>query len=44
VEWQPRRNLAISSQFGGQGETSLSIRWRRESRDPGQRADRRPNR
>jgi len=44
VEWQPRRNLAISSQFGGQGDTSLSIRWRRESRDPGQRADRRPNR
>ncbi len=44
VEWQPRRNLAISSQFGGQGDTSLSIRWRRESREPGQRADRRPNR
>ncbi len=44
VEWQPRRNLAISSQFGGQGDTSLSIRWRRESREAGQRADRRPNR
>jgi translocation and assembly module TamB len=44
VEWQPRRNLAISSQFGGQGDSSLSIRWRRESREPGQRADRRPNR
>jgi len=44
VEWQPRRNLALSSQFGGQGDTSLSIRWRRESREPGQRSDRRPNR
>ena len=44
VEWQPRRNLAISSQFGGQGDTSLSIRWRRESREAGQRTDRRPNR
>lgn len=44
VEWQPRRNIAVSSQFGGQGDTSLSIRWRRESRDPGDRRDRRPNR
>jgi len=44
VEYQPRRNLALSSQFGGQGDTSLSIRWRRESRDPGERQDRRPNR
>lgn len=44
VEWQPRRNIAVASQFGGQGDTSLSIRWRRESRDPGQRRDRRPNR
>ena len=41
VEWQPRRNIAISSQFGGQGDTSLSIRWRRQSREAG---DRRPNR
>ena len=41
VEWQPRRNVAIASQFGGQGQTSLSIRWRHESREAG---DRRPNR
>ena len=44
VEWQVRRNLSLSSQFGGTGDTSLSIRWRRESREPGQRQDRRPNR
>jgi translocation and assembly module TamB len=44
VEYQPRRNLALSSQFGGQGDTSLSIRWRRESREAGDRRDRRPNR
>ncbi|WP_333591012.1 translocation/assembly module TamB domain-containing protein [Brevundimonas sp.] len=45
VEWQVRRNLAISSKFGGQGEASLSIRWRRSSRPPGARDDdRRQNR
>lgn len=44
VEWQVRRNLAVSSQFGGQGDASLSIRWRRESRRPGEPVDRRPNR
>lgn len=45
VEWQVRRNLAISSKFGGQGEASLSIRWRKSSRPPGARSDdRRPNR
>ncbi|MDQ7813244.1 translocation/assembly module TamB domain-containing protein, partial [Brevundimonas sp.] len=45
VEWQVRRNLTISSKFGGQGEASLSIRWRRQSRQPGaDREDRRPNR
>lgn len=44
VEWQPRRNIAVASQFGGQGDTSLSIRWRRESRPPGEQRDRRPNR
>lgn len=44
VEWQVRRNLAISSKFGGQGDASLSIRWRRTSRPPGARSDdRRPN-
>lgn len=45
VEWQVRRNLAVSSKFGGQGDASLSIRWRRQSRVPGATAtDRRPNR
>ncbi|HRJ64430.1 MAG TPA: hypothetical protein PLR59_08775, partial [Brevundimonas sp.] len=45
VEWQVRRNLTVSSKFGGQGEASLSIRWRRQSREPGAgREDRRPNR
>lgn len=45
VEWQVRRNLTVSSKFGGQGEASLSIRWRRQSRDSGAgREDRRPNR
>ena len=45
VEWQVRRNLAISSKFGGQGDASLSIRWRRQSRPPGATTDdRRPNR
>lgn len=44
VEWQVRRNLAISSRFGGQGDASLSIRWRRQSRVPGSdSADRRPD-
>ncbi len=45
VEWRVRRNLTVSSKFGGQGEASLSIRWRRQSREPGAgREDRRPNR
>lgn len=45
VEWQVRRNLTISSEFGGEGGASLSIRWRRTSRQPGaDREDRRPNR
>lgn len=45
VEWQVRRNLTVSSKFGGQGDASLSIRWRRQSRQPGTgREDRRPNR
>jgi len=44
VEWQVRRNLTVSSKFGGQGDASLSIRWRRQSRQPGaDREDRRPN-
>lgn len=45
VEWQVRRNLTISSKVGGQGDASLSIRWRRQSRQPGaDREDRRPDR
>jgi translocation and assembly module TamB len=45
VEWQVRRNLTVSSKFGGQGDASLSIRWRRQSRQPGGGSeDRRPNR
>jgi translocation and assembly module TamB len=45
VEWQVRRNLTVSSKLGGQGEASLSIRWRRQARQPGSgREDRRPNR
>lgn len=45
VEWQVRRNLTISSKFGGQGDASLSIRWRRQSRETDtDREDRRPNR
>ncbi len=46
VEWQVRRNLAVSSKFGGEGDASLSIRWRRESDRPGGGAatDRRRNR
>ena len=44
VEWQVRRNLAISSKFGGTGDATLSIRWRRASRPPGARGpDNRPN-
>jgi translocation and assembly module TamB len=39
VEWQVRRNLSISSKVGA-NETSLSIRWRRSTRDPGQRGPR----
>ena len=45
VEWQVRRNLSISSKVGGQGDASLSIRWRRQARPYGGRnADTRPNR
>lgn len=46
VEWQVRRNLAVSSKFGGEGDASISVRWRRESDRPGggAAADRRRNR
>lgn len=43
VEWQVRRNVTVSSKFGG-SDTSLSIRWRRQTRDGAGREDRRPNR
>ena len=32
VEWRVRRNLAIISRIGGQGDAKLSVRWRREKR------------
>lgn len=44
VEWQVRRNVTVSSSFGGQGQATLSVRWRRESGRPDGRTDRRPNR
>lgn len=44
VEWRPRRNLAVSTTFGGQGEAALSVRWRREYGRPGGARDGRPNR
>lgn len=45
VEWRVRRNLTVSSKFGGQGDASLSIRWRRQSQASGAgREDRRPDR
>ncbi len=45
VEWQVRRNVAVTSKFDGQGDASLSIRWRRSSRPPGSTdGDNRPNR
>ena len=34
LEWQVRRNLTVSSKFGGTGEATLSIRWRRSTRPP----------
>ena len=45
IEWQVRRNLTVSSTVGGQGEASLSIRWRRQAPQPGTgRETRRRNR
>lgn len=44
VEWQVRRNLAISSKFGGDNDATLSVRWRRESDRPGPSRDRFRNR
>jgi len=44
VEWQVRRNVAVTSRFGGEGDASLSVRWRRESGRPDGRRDGRPNR
>lgn len=34
VEWQARRNIAVTSRVDGQGEASLHVRWRRETRRP----------
>lgn len=45
VEWRVRRNVTVSSRVGGTGDTTLSIRWRRQSRQPGaDREDRRRER
>jgi translocation and assembly module TamB len=45
VEWQVRRNIAVTSRVDGQGDANLSIRWRNQTRQPGTgRRDRRPNR
>lgn len=32
VEWRVRRNLSIISRLGGDGDTRLSVRWRKDSR------------
>lgn len=45
VEWQVRRNIAVTSRVEGDGDARLSIRWRNQTRQPGTgRRDRRPNR
>ncbi|WP_262422125.1 translocation/assembly module TamB domain-containing protein [Brevundimonas denitrificans] len=45
VEWQVRRNIAVTSRVGGDGDARLAIRWRNQTRQPGTgRRDRRPNR
>ena len=31
VEWRVRRNLAVVSRVAGDGDSRLSVRWRRES-------------
>ncbi len=36
VEWQARRNIAVTSRVDGQGEASLAVRWRRQSRPRGE--------
>lgn len=44
VEWQVRRNVAVTSRFEGDGDTRLAVRWRNQTRQPGTgRRDRRPN-
>jgi translocation and assembly module TamB len=30
VEWRVRRNLSILSRVGGQGDSRLAVRWRRD--------------
>ncbi|MEH6664819.1 MAG: translocation/assembly module TamB domain-containing protein [Brevundimonas sp.] len=45
VEWQVRRNIAVTSRVDGEGDARLAIRWRNQTRQPGTgRLDRRPNR
>lgn len=44
VEWQVRRNIAVTSRFEGDGDARLAVRWRNQTRQPGTgRRDRRPN-
>lgn len=44
VEWQVRRNIAVTSRVEGDGDARLSVRWRNQTRQPGTgRRDRRPN-
>ena len=44
VEWQVRRNIAVTSRVEGDGDARLAIRWRNQTRQPGTgRRDRRPN-
>ncbi|GAA0654364.1 translocation/assembly module TamB domain-containing protein [Brevundimonas lenta] len=45
VEWRVRRNVTVSSSVTAEGDTNISIRWRRQSRQPGTaREDRRQSR
>lgn len=42
VEWQARPNIAVTSRVDGRGDASLAVRWRRQTRPPGEaRPDRR---
>jgi translocation and assembly module TamB len=38
VEWQVRRNVSVTSRVNSLGDARLSIRWRRQTRQPGDEA------